>query len=175
MKTFIKWLLLVLLFAAAASLVAYIIYLYSVPSDDEDTEFMVTYNGSEYVVGDEEYLAVLPSDGQALFSVSGTDSYTVNITCSYVASFGSLDFYYTINGGTYLPMVDDYTDEFVMDIGSDSFIITCTSGYYDYETLLMRKWNVSEVVMVGNVPEYPYKMVITSADGNEITILLKQA
>lgn len=144
------------------------------PGDGESTEFKITYNYTEFVVGEENYV-VLPSSGTSgVFAASGTDSITIKIISSYEITSATLDFYYRINGGAYLPTVDDYTEDFEIVLLETTFYISCSDGLYDYETLLKRKWGVDEVTIVGTVPEYPYKMIITSAEGEEITIYLKQ-
>lgn len=183
MKNVIKWIILIAAIAAVAGLLAWLIA--SEMQDngqgdvqDKESGFTVSFGGNSYSPDDGEIGAVLPSDGQVRFDVTGTESYTVKVLSSITDRDGAVLLnYYIIDGGNYLFSADDYTDEFISedDLHDDHFVIECTPGRYDLKTLLCRKWNAADVAFVRPVTDkYPYRMVITSADGEEIVVLLVQ-
>ncbi len=141
-----------------------------------DSDLLVDFNDENAISG-EALSIVLPSRGQVIIEVSGTDSYSVEIQ-SNISSVGAgsvLDVCYYINGGLYVFDDEDYTDEFLVQAYDDYFVVECFPGYYDLQSVLCRKWNVSSVRIEGTIDEaYYYKMIISSAEGKEITVLFNQ-
>lgn len=184
MKNVVKNIVLILLLAAAAGFVVWVATLFIdddktvVPPADE-VNYFVSFDGNDYSSESGAINMTLPVNGQMRIDVSGTDSYTVKVGSSYfVDEGGALELIYTVDGENYLPMADDYTDEFIKasNLYDSYFVIDCTPGYYDYHTLLCRHWNSDNVQFLDELThEYPYKMTITSAEGEEIVIQLNQA
>lgn len=194
MKNAIKWILLVLATLALIGLLAWLIISVTpdnvpvdeVVTDEEPSEndgqtvqntFKVSFDGNDYFADDVTEL-ILPSSGEVRFDIEGAESYTVEVVSNiHDIENAVLLNYYIIDGGAYLFAADDYTDEFISEsnLHNDYFVIECTPDYYDLETLLCRKWNVASVSFAEPVTdEYLYRMTITSADGEEIVVLLNQ-
>lgn len=118
----------------------------------------------------------LPALGKATFAVNGTDSYTINITSNYGVTENSvIEFMYKVDGGSYLPFVDEYVSDFEIDKQTSYFVINCTPDQYSYKKLLERKWGSKNITFSGKMfKEYTYKMTITSADKKVVTVYLEQ-
>lgn len=180
MKNFLKWLFLILAIVAVSGVFVWAVSLLmpdtSGPSDPpfEESGYSVAFDDSENGILE----VTLPASGEVRFNVSGTESYTVEI----VSNIRDMDDdsvllnYYIINGDVCIFAGDDYTDDFMLNEYDGYFVIACEPGYYELETLLCRKYGVGNVSFYRPVTdEYIYKMIITSAEGEEFTVLLNQA
>ena len=120
----------------------------------------------------------LPPLGKATFSIVGTSDYNIEIKSNYGVTTGSvIEMMYYVEGNErpYLPLVDDYVTEFDIDKQADHFVINCTPDEYNYKKLLERKWGVDNVTFSKKLDkEFTYKMVVTSTEGNSVTIYLEQ-
>lgn len=180
MKNFLKWLFLILAIVAVAGVFAWAVTQLmpdtpelSDPPFEEDG-YSVAFDDSENGILE----VTLPASGEVRFNVSGTESYTVKI----VSNIRDMDEdsvllnYYTINDGVFVFAGDNYTDDFMLNEYDGYFIIACEPGYYDLETLLCRKHGVGDISFYRPVTdEYIFKMIITSAEGEEFIVLLNQA
>lgn len=179
MKNFLKWLFLILAIVAVAGVFAWAVTQLMPdtpePSDPpfEEDGYSVAFDDSENGILE----VTLPASGEVRFNVSGTKSYTVEVVSNINDKDGSVLLnYYTINGSVCIFAADDYTDDFMLNEYEGYFIIACEPGYYDLETLLCRKHGVGDISFYRPVTdEYIYKMIITSAEGEEFIVLLNQA
>lgn len=145
----------------------------------EPTVFTVAYDGESYTASDGDIKISLPESGQAVFTVSGTDSYTVKVVSK---SYGidPLEVYGLIDGATYYIFDGkDYTTEFITadNLHEDYFAIDCTANRYELATLIKRIKNTDDFVIYnesGQDMTYPYLLQITSSDGEVIEIELNQ-
>lgn len=192
MKNTIKWIILVLLAVAVVGVLAWVITSSvkapkeSVEPDtpvipDEpvvDEQFIVYYGPDVSYTSDSEGTLTLPADGNVLFQVAGTDDYTVKVVANIEddPNASEVPYYYFWGGRIGRFYDDDYTEQFIKSLSAPNFFyIDCNSGSYELEALLER-YTGSEITSL-RVPdglEYPYKLIVTSAEGEEITILLNQ-
>lgn len=175
MKNTVRWILFIAAVAVFSGVLAWMV-IYCRANDDGRQVYTVSFNGGSHSAASGETGLVLPADGEVVFGVSGTESYTVRIVSNIHDTDGGLLInYYIIDGGAYMFSADDYTSDFLIELHDGYFVIECTPGYYGLETLLCRKWNASSVTFDEPVTEeYHYKMIITSAEGEEIVVLLVQ-
>lgn len=192
MKNTIKWVILVLLAVAVVGVLAWVITSSVSTSEkpvepdtpvvpDEpvvDDEFIVYYGPDVSFTSDSVGTLTLPAEGNVLFEVSGTDDYTVKVVSNIEenGTAGTVAYYYLVDGRLALFSNDDYTEQFIKDLSAPNFFyIDCGSGSFDLETLLTAMHGAESVTL--HIPEdleYPYKLIVTSAEGEEITILLTQ-
>lgn len=118
----------------------------------------------------------LPALGKATFAVVGTDTYDIKILSTYGVTGNSIvELMYRVDGKPYLPMSDDYTTEFEIDKQQGYFVVNCTPELYRYNKLLARKWGSEVVTFQGSMDkEYTYKMEVSSASGQKVTVYLEQ-
>lgn len=119
----------------------------------------------------------LPADGEVIIRVSNADNYTVRVVSNIKDLDGTtiVNMYY-IDGKSFMFLADDYTAEFIPEenLYEDYFIIDCSSGSYELEALLKRKWNANEVSFKESVvDEYPYRLEVVTAD-DLFCVYLKQ-
>ena len=181
MKSVLKWIILIILITALCGGIVWLVMSFSEkesPELPEDVAFSVSYNGTEYGSQGGSYYVVLPASGQALFEERGTESYTVQVgsNLSFVTETGVLTNYYTFDGKFGLFEADDYTEQFIKEgnFYDDHFVIDCTPGCYDLQTLLSDIWSADVTFHEPILEEYVYKMTVTSSVGEEIILLLKQ-
>mgnify|MGYP001549570404 CR=1 FL=1 len=118
----------------------------------------------------------LPALGKASFPIVGTDKYDISILSTYgVTDNGLLELIYRIDGKAYLPLPDEYVTDFEIDKQSSYFVINCTPDQYRYNKLLARKWGSANIIFSEELSkEYTYKMEVTSASGQKVTVYLEQ-
>ena len=192
MKKTIKWIILVLLAAAAVGVLAWVITSSVSTSEnpvepdtpvvpDEsvvDDEFIVYYGPDVSYTSDSVGNLTLPVESNVLFEVSGTDNYTVKVVSNIEenGTAGTVAYYYLVDGRIGLFSNDDYTEYFITSLSAPNFFyIDCSSLIFDLETLLTTMYDAQTVTMyVPDGLEYPYQLIVTSADGKVITILLNQ-
>lgn len=123
-----------------------------------------------------ELYAHLPALGKATFAVAGTDTYDIKILSAYGVTGNSIiELLYKVDGKPYLPMADDYVTEFEIDKQAGYFVINCTPELYKYNKLLVRKWGSDNITFQGTMDkEYTYKMEVTSASGQKVTVYIEQ-
>lgn len=175
MKNMVRWILAIAAVAVLIGALAWLVI--SCRTNDGGRQvYTVTINGVSYSAASGETGLVLPAEGEVVFGVSGTGSYTVRIVSNIRDTDGGLLInHYIIDGGAYMFSADDYTSDFLIELHEGYFVMECTPGCYGLETLLCRKWNASSVTFDEPVTEeYLYKMIITSAEGEEIVVLLVQ-
>ena len=154
------------------------------PSIDDDkpivsSDFAVNYGVDVSFTHDNVGELIIPAEGNVLFEVVGTPDYTVKVVSNIddTLETGAASYYYLVDGKIGLFPNDDYTAEFIKYLSAPNFFyIDCGQGSYDLETLLKRMYGAESVTLrIPDGLEYPYKMIVTSAEGEEITILIKQA
>lgn len=146
------------------------------PPIGEFEEFTLYYNGNGYNASDEAEVR-LPTDGQAVFYVRGTESYTVSVITNLDEQTGAVLNSYSYDGINWLFRFDDYTTDFVKseNLQEDHFIIECSPDYYSLDNVLKRIHEATEIQYTYPIEEeYPFKLIITSSAGEVISILLKQ-
>lgn len=142
-------------------------------------EFTVFYGPDISFTSDNIGTLTLPAEGNVLFEVAGTDGYTVKVVSNIDDSLetGAVAYYYLVDGRIGLFPNDDYTEQFIKYLSAPNFFyIDCEPGGYDLESLLKTMYNAGTVTL--RVPEdleYPYKLVVTSDEGEEIIIQLTQS
>ena len=153
------------------------------PSDvpdvpDSSGEFTVMYGTEMTFTPESMGQLMLPQEGNVLFQVTGTSKYNVKVISNLDDGQGdSRPYFYYVDDKLALFSNDDYTAEFIEELSATNFFyIDChEAGYYDLETVLGRMHGTDNIEL--HVPadmQYPYKMVITSAEGEEIIIELGQ-
>ena len=189
MKNTIKWVILVLLAVAIVGVLAWVItssvsiHENPVESDtpDEpvtDDEFIVYYGSEVSYTSDSIGTLTLPAEGNVLFQVVGTDEYTVKVVANIEddPNASEIPYYYLWGGRIGRFYDDDYTEQFIKNLSAPNFFyIDCSSGNYELEALL-ESYIGSEITSL-RVPddlEYPYQLIVTSAEGEVITILVNQ-
>lgn len=146
------------------------------PTPNPDKQYILKYEGTEYGT-EEELKAELPETGAVKFGVSGTDSYTVKIVSGIDSTqSGTVKNLYYVDGAPCIFGTDDYTEEFDMTTSKGEITINCTAGYYDLTSVLQRRYPGKEITYYRGITEdeYPFKMVVTSSEGSEIKVLLRQ-
>lgn len=192
MKNTIKWVILVLLAAAVVGVLAWVITSSgNTPEEpvEPDTpvvpdepvveeQFIVYYEPDVFYTSDSVGTLTLPAEGNVLFQVVGTDEYTVKVVANIEddPAASEVPYYYLWGGRIGRFYDDDYTDQFIKSLSAPNFFyIDCSSGSYELEALL-ESYTGSEITSL-RVPdglEYPYQLIVTSAEGEVITILLNQ-
>lgn len=181
----LRTIVIILVFAVYAACITALVVLLRQPAvpdnpPEEPAEFTVTYDGTDYTVSDEDIKITLPESGQARFTVSGAESYTVKVISELYNSDTDTGVYAELDGKT--PIIlngKDLTSEFIItEMPQDGyFTITCAPDYYDLLTLLKRRYNSDDVVIYNDNNSdmiYPYIMQITSSDGEVIEMQLRQ-
>lgn len=145
---------------------------------DSEGEFTVLYGAEMTFTPESTAQLLLPQQGSVLFQVTGTSAYTVKVVSNIDdGQGGSRPYYYMVDDKLGLFSNDDYTEQFIKSLSASSFffIEVQEPGYYDLENVLSRIYGTDNIVLT--VPEdlqYPYKMVVTSAEGEQIIIELGQ-
>lgn len=118
----------------------------------------------------------LPALGKASFPIVGTDKYDISILSNYgVTDNGLLELIYRIDGKAYLPLTDEYAADFEIDKQPSYFVINCTPDQYRYNKLLALKWGSANITFSEELSkEYTYKMEVSSASGQKVTVYLEQ-
>lgn len=192
MKKTIKWIILVLLAAAAVGVLAWVITSSVSTSEnpvepdtpvvpDEsvvDEQFIVYYGSEVSYTSDSVGTLTLPAEGNVLFQVVGTDEYTVKVVANIEddPNASEIPYYYLWGGRIGRFYDDDYTEQFIKNLSAPNFFyIDCSSGNYELEALL-ESYTGSEItsLCVPDDLEYPYQIIVTSAEGEVITILVNQ-
>lgn len=146
---------------------------------DSEGEFTVLYGAEMTFTPESTAQLLLPQQGSVLFQVTGTSAYTIKVVSNIDdGQGGSRSYYYMVDGKLGLFSNDDYTEQFIKSLSASSFffIEVQEPGYYDLENVLSRIYSTDNIQLT--VPEdlqYPYKMVVTSAEGEQIIIELGQS
>ena len=142
-------------------------------------EFTVFYGPDISFTPDSTGTLTLPAEGNVLFEVAGTDDYTVKVVSNINDSTetGSVAYYYLADGRIGLFSNDDYTEQFIKYLSAPNFFyIDCAPGAYDLETLLKAMYATDNITLfVPEGLEHPYKLIVSSAEGEEIVIQLTQS
>lgn len=138
---------------------------------NKDT-FCIDYGDLTYTVDGENKIK-LPVEGQAVFKVKNADGYTVDVKPNVTKQN---DIVYTVEGETYY--LSDEKDLNIIffdsgDINAEYFTIDCSKNL-SLNGVLSSLWNGAEVTFENTV-EYPFKLVVTAANGESIEIELSQS
>lgn len=145
---------------------------------DSSGEFTVMYGTEMTFTPESMGQLMLPQEGNVLFQITGTSKYNVKVISNLDDGQGdSRPYFYYVDDKLALFSNDDYTAEFIEEFSATNFFyIDChEAGYYSLESVLGRMHGTDNIEL--HVPadmQYPYKMVITSAKGEEIIIELGQ-
>ena len=131
--------------------------------------FRVEYDGKDY--NGENNIIVLPTSGQAKFTVKGAESYKVSIIPNVTPE---TDFTYEIGNTVYNYSQADLSRLFM---GSDSikngsFYLNCLADY-SLESVLSKIHDGATIQLNGSVT-YPYLLTFT-ADNKTVTFLISTA
>lgn len=166
----ITWLLLLLLLIGCIGL---ILHFLGIGKDDItdiiNPTFRVEYDGNVYKADTENVLA-LPESGQARFEIKNCESCTVKVLPNVT---DETDFTFTADGNERkYSDVSDLTAVFIQtnNVYGEYFIIDCDNDY-SLESVLSSALGADSVVIpVAEITD-PYKLVVTSSDGEVIEIL----
>lgn len=128
--------------------------------------FHVEYNGKDYTGSDN--VIVLPTEGQAQFTVKGAESYKITLKPNVTIE---TDFSYSIGNAVYNYSQVDLSKVFISDnsLKDNSFFLNCLDDY-SLESVLSRIHGETEIVLYGGV-RYPYLLAF-STDSTAIEFLL---
>lgn len=129
--------------------------------------FRVECNGVTYTGADNTL--ILPQEGKLKFDVKCTNGYKLKVTPNVTAE---TDFTYSVAGHEYPYSEEDLSGYVVADddIYGDCFYIDCAKDN-TVKSVLSRMWGGAEITL--NVElQYPYKLIVTSDSGEDISILL---
>lgn len=132
--------------------------------DELNPEFRIEYNGQTYKSG--KYNIGLPlEEGQAKFTVKGTNGYKVTVTPNVTAED---DLYYYVDGVQYSFSKENLNGYIVKEdnIFSNSFVIDYSDTLL-LENVLSKIWGGSEIILEQNLI-LPYLITITSDKGDKI-------
>lgn len=164
----ITWLLLLLLLVGG---IGAICHFSGVNKDDIkdmlNPVFRVEYDGKEYTGSDN--VIDLPTDGQAKFAVKGTNGYKVKVLPNAIAE---ADITYSVDGTPYAYSEENLTSVFVDNdsVYAECFYVNCMQSYALID-VLSRLWGGRPVEIKDGEINNPYKIVITSSNGEAIELL----
>lgn len=127
--------------------------------------FRVEYDSKDY--NGEKNIIVLPTNGQAKFTVKGAESYKVTITPNITAE---TDFTYEIGDTVYNYSQVDLSKVFISgdSIKNGSFYLNCVDDY-SLESVLSKVHGGAKIVLNGGA-QYPYLLTFT-ANGTTVKFL----
>lgn len=129
----------------------------------------IEYDGEIYAENSSAAI-YLPEKGQARFTVKGVNDFTVDILPNVTKEN---DFYYTVDGRRY-KFSDEpgFASSFGLSCDKNGFTLECKKSY-ELDTVLSELWGqpVELDESAANV-KYPFKIVVTSFDGETVIIAL---
>jgi hypothetical protein len=132
--------------------------------------YSVTYDGVRYIESSEDIYITLPDNGTARFEVKNGGDFTVDVLPN---TSSSRDFEFTVDNTPYIfSQEGSLKQAFTITTGDGYFEVVC-DRVYNVQTVLNYLY-ASNVTLVDSVPIYPFKFVITSADGATIEIPFEQ-
>ncbi len=136
--------------------------------DELDTDFRVVFEDNIYKVNENPSNILLPTSGEAFFSVKGTKSFKLSVK-PYLADYDSVEF--SVDGSD---VVFNYGSEDLSnlvvkndDIFEHGFKIDCSESL-KLQDLLSREFGAD--VTVSKILNYPYLITITNSDGDKIEL-----
>ena len=168
----IIWLLLLALLVGG---VAMVLHFAGIGKDDITDIFKPTFRveyGENVYKTDTENILDVPLSGQARFGIKNCESCTIKVLPDVTAE---TDFTFTVNGQEKkYSEVEDLTAAFIRknNVYGDYFIIDFDENYA-VESVLSRVYETNNVEVGERTVTYPYKIVVTSSEGEKIEISLR--
>ena len=136
--------------------------------DEFDTDFRVVFEDNIYKVNEIPTNILLPTSGEAFFSVKGTKSFKVTVK-PYLADYDSVEFLVDGSDAVFNYGSEDLSNLVVKndDIFEHGFKIDCSESL-KLQDLLSREFGAN--VTVSKILNYPYLITITNSDGDKIEL-----
>ena len=133
--------------------------------DEYFGEFRLEYNEQTYK-GSANIL-ILPPEGEVRFEVKGVKSYTAEVV-------PNSNLNYSVDGKTYNFADEEITGAFISEknVFTSCFVIANAANDFHIKSVLSWVWGRADIVINDELPEYPYRLVVTSADGERIEVSL---
>lgn len=132
--------------------------------------FKIEYNGKIYQGENNEL--ILPKEGKVKIQVKGANGYEVEILPNVTEE---TDFMFYADDYSFPFSVHEFDSAFLGadDLNASCFYINCNKDY-SLKTVLSEQYGGANIVLPDSVPAFPYKMVVTSSDGEKISIAFAQ-
>ncbi len=136
--------------------------------DELDTDFRVVFEDNIYKVNENPTNILLPTSGEAFFSVKGTKSFKVSVK-PYLGDNESVEFFVDGSETIFNYGSEDLSNLVVKndDIFEHGFKIDCSESL-KLQDLLSREFGAD--VTVSKILNYPYLITITNSDGDKIEL-----